>query len=73
MSNVVFEGPVERVDGRVDSINGTVCLHGRLDRSPTGTGTTGRLAVMSAKGRIAQGELFRNRSIAGHRVSDVWF
>ncbi len=65
VSNVIFEGPLERVEGRVDSRNGTVCLHGRLDRSPTGTGTTGRLAVMSAKGLIAPGELFRNRSIIG--------
>ncbi|RVD66782.1 proline racemase family protein [Mesorhizobium sp. M7A.F.Ca.ET.027.03.2.1] len=65
VSNVIFEGPIERVDGRVESVNGTVCLHGRLDRSPTGTGTTGRLAVMSAKGQIAKGELFRNRSIIG--------
>src|SRR5882757_234156 len=65
VSNVIFEGPIERVDGRVESVNGTVCLHGRLDRSPTGTGTTGRLAVMSAKGQIAKGELFRNKSIIG--------
>ena len=65
VSNVIFEGPVERVEGRVESRNGTVCLHGRLDRSPTGTGTTARLAVMSAKGQIAPGETFRNRSIIG--------
>jgi proline racemase len=65
VSNVIFEGPLERIDGRVESVNGTVCLHGRLDRCPTGTGTTGRLAVMSAKGQITRGELFRNKSIIG--------
>lgn len=65
VSNVIFEGPIERVEGRVESVNGTVCLHGRLDRSPTGTGTTGRLAVMSAKRQITKGELFRNKSIIG--------
>ncbi|MCX2698557.1 proline racemase family protein [Ochrobactrum chromiisoli] len=65
VSNVIFEGPVERRDGIYVSKNGTVCLHGRLDRSPTGTGTTSRLAVMSAKGQIKQDELFRNHSITG--------
>jgi proline racemase len=65
VSNVIFEGPIERADGRVNSINGTVCLHGRLDRCPTGTGTTARLAVMSAKKQIKMGELFRNKSIIG--------
>jgi proline racemase len=65
VSNVIFEGPLERIEGRVESVNGTVCLHGRLDRCPTGTGTTGRLAVMSAKKQIARGELFRNKSIIG--------
>ncbi|MGR9459418.1 proline racemase family protein (plasmid) [Rhizobium leguminosarum] len=65
VSNIIFEGSIERKDGMLMSKNGTVCLHGRLDRSPTGTGTTSRLAVMSAKGLIAQGELFRNHSITG--------
>ncbi len=65
VSNVIFESPLERIDGRVDSRNGVVVLHGRHDRSPCGTGTTGRLAVMHAKGRIAVGEPFRNHSITG--------
>lgn len=65
VSNVIFEGPVERAGDRLESRNGTVCLHGRLDRSPTGTGTTARLAVMAAKGQITEGELFRNYSIIG--------
>jgi proline racemase len=65
VSNVIFQGPVERKDGRLESRNGVVVLHGRLDRSPCGTGTTGRLAVMSAKGLIKPGEHFRNISITG--------
>jgi len=65
VSNVLFEGPLERVDGRIDSRNGAVVLHGRLDRSPCGTGTTGRLAVLWAKGKIEPGEHFRNISITG--------
>ena len=63
VTSVNFEGPIHRRDGRVESRNGTVCLHGRLDRSPCGTGTTGRLSVMHAKGLIKEGELFRHTSI----------
>jgi len=44
-------------------MNGTVVLHGRLDRSPCGTGTSARLAVMAARGLIDKGELFTNESI----------
>ena len=65
VSNVIFESPLVRVDDRVESRNGVVVLHGRHDRSPCGTGTTGRLAVMHAKGRIGVGERFRNISITG--------
>lgn len=65
VSNVIFEGPLETVEDGFQSKNGVVVLHGRLDRSPCGTGTTGRLAVMSAKGLIKQGEKFRNISITG--------
>lgn len=64
VSNTIFEGPVTRKDGRVESRSGTVVLHGRLDRSPCGTGTSARLAVMAKKGLIKEGELFRHTSIS---------
>ncbi|MGC9934494.1 proline racemase family protein [Priestia aryabhattai] len=65
VSNIIFEGPVERVGYGLVSKNGTVVLHGRLDRSPCGTGTSARLAVMAAKGLIDKGERFENESITG--------
>jgi proline racemase len=65
VSNILFEGPLQRSGAGVESRNAPVVLHGRLDRSPCGTGTTGRLAVMSAKGLIAEGEAFRHYSITG--------
>src|SRR5690606_19672925 len=40
VSNIIFEGPVERNNSGLVSKNGTVVLHGRLDRSPCGTGTS---------------------------------
>ncbi|MCM3570196.1 proline racemase family protein [Neobacillus mesonae] len=65
VSNIIFEGSVQRSESGLVSKNGTVVLHGRLDRSPCGTGTSARLAVMAAKGRIQKGERFENQSITG--------
>lgn len=38
---------------------------GRLDRSPCGTGTCARLAVLHAKGELKEGENFYHRGITG--------
>ncbi len=38
---------------------------GALDRSPCGTGTSARMAVLHARGELAIGEAFRNRGPAG--------
>jgi proline racemase len=43
--------------------NATVVSPGRLDRSPTGTATSARLAVLAAKGQLTDGEPFVNESI----------
>ncbi|HEX6988512.1 MAG TPA: proline racemase family protein [Bacillota bacterium] len=43
--------------------NVTVFADGQIDRSPTGTGTSARLALLAATGRIAEGEVLRNESI----------
>ena len=43
--------------------NGNVIHPGRLDRSPCGTGSAARLAVMHAKGEIAMGQKIAMRSV----------
>jgi proline racemase len=43
--------------------NGTVIHPGRLDRSPCGTGTAARLAVMQAKGELGLGQPIEMRSV----------
>ena len=43
--------------------NGTVIHPGRLDRSPCGTGTAARLALMHARGEIAPGQSVEVRSV----------
>jgi len=63
-SFVQFAAPVETdVDGRKSGRNTVVISPGKLDRSPTGTGCSARLAVLHARGEIAVGEAFVGRSI----------
>jgi proline racemase len=38
---------------------------GVIDRSPCGTGTSARMAVLHAKGRLGLGEAFRHEGILG--------
>ena len=66
LSFVVFTArPKAGGDGR----NATVVSPGRLDRSPTGTATSARLAVLAAKGRLALGQPFVNESIISTRFT----
>ncbi len=60
-----FAGPVERIEGVLTARNAVVVSPGRIDRSPCGTGTSARLAVMHAKGLIRTGETFRHVSLLG--------
>jgi proline racemase len=46
-----------------DDRNVAVFADGEVDRSPCGSGTSARLALLHAQGRIAVGEPFRHRSI----------
>src|SRR5260370_41475377 len=62
-----FAGPLRREDGTLTSRNAVVVSPGRLDRSPCGTGTSARLAVMHARGQIAVGETFVHESVIGSR------
>jgi proline racemase len=43
--------------------NGNVIFPGRMDRSPCGTGTAARLAVLHARGKLEIGEEIESRSI----------
>jgi proline racemase len=45
--------------------NCTVLPPGRIDRSPCGTGSSARLAVMTARGQAAAGDTFTARSLIG--------
>ena len=60
-----FTQPVVEEDGRRVGKNTVVIRPGKLDRSPTGTGVSARLAVMHAKGQATLGDTLLARSIIG--------
>lgn len=65
INQTLFAGPLERGPDGLRAKNGVIVSPGRLDRSPCGTGTSARLAVMHARGLIQPGERFIHQSILG--------
>jgi proline racemase len=60
-------GPLETVDGSPSSRNACVIKPGKIDRSPTGTGCSALMAVLSAKGVLRPGQRYIGRSIIESR------
>jgi proline racemase len=60
-----FAGPLVDVDGGLAGANAVAIRPGKVDRSPTGTGCSARMAVLQARGRMQQGDRYRARSIIG--------
>lgn len=65
IDHVELFGPPKREDA--DSRNFVLCPGGEYDRSPCGTGTSAKMAVLHARGELAVGELWRQESITGSR------
>ncbi|MEO8715911.1 MAG: proline racemase family protein [Acetobacteraceae bacterium] len=64
-------GRLRRTPEGLAARNAVVVSPGRLDRSPCGTGTCARLAVMHARGLIRPGESFVHQSVIGSRFESV--
>ena len=64
---VIFIGPPEANDAH--SRNVCIFADGEVDRSPTGTGVSGRLAIHHARNEIAAGEAIIIESIVGSRFT----
>ncbi len=66
---------VERLEGDVHSRNVCVFAEGEVDRSPTGTGVSGRAAIHHARGELALSDSITIESIIGTpfqvRVADT--
>jgi proline racemase len=65
INQTLFAAPLRDGGGDKRSRNAVVVSPGRLDRSPCGTGTCARLAVMHARGEIKIGESFVHESLLG--------
>jgi trans-L-3-hydroxyproline dehydratase len=60
-----FAGPLTREGNELQGSNAYVIRPGKIDRSPTGTGCSARVAVLSARGQMAEGDVYLARSIIG--------
>jgi|SRR6056297_183512 len=59
---IFYEKPVKN-QNILDTKNVCIFADGQVDRSPTGTGTGGRVALHYGKGEMLEGEILSNKSI----------
>ena len=70
INQVMFCGELlTQEDGTLTSKNTVVVSPGRLDRSPCGTGTSARLALLHRRGQIKASQKFIHESIIGTRFT----
>lgn len=65
INQTLFAGPLERTADGLSSKNTVIVSPGRHDRSPCGTGTCARMAVLHARGELGIDERFIHRSLIG--------
>jgi proline racemase len=63
INQTLFAGPLTEQDGVKSAKNAVVVSPGRIDRSPCGTGSSARMALMHARGELGVGEPFKHLSI----------
>ena len=67
ISFCLFAGPVVEKGAGLESRGAVAIRPGKIDRSPTGTGCSARLALLHARGRLKLGQSFTGISIIGSR------
>lgn len=65
ISFCLFAGEIERRDGVLRAASAVAIQPGKIDRSPTGTAVSARMAILHARGEMAEGERFIATSIIG--------
>ncbi|MDO5604377.1 MAG: proline racemase family protein [Paracoccus sp. (in: a-proteobacteria)] len=65
----LFAGPVSRDAGGLHAGAAVAIQPGKVDRSPTGTALSARMAVLHARGEMAVGEVLTTRSLIGSTFS----
>jgi 4-hydroxyproline epimerase len=63
IDHIELTGPAQRLDA--DARNFVLCSGGEYDRSPCGTGTSAKMAVLHARGKLKIGEDWRQESVTG--------
>ena len=61
---ILYE-PLKQDGDRILTKNVCIFAQGQIDRSPTGSGTGGRVALHYAKGELSHGQILVNESITG--------
>jgi trans-L-3-hydroxyproline dehydratase len=69
VSIVQFAGPLSKIESGFAARNTCIVSPGRSDRSPTGTGTCARMAVLHARGLMKTGDRLVHESIIGSRFT----
>ncbi|MEA1875961.1 MAG: proline racemase family protein [Bacteroidota bacterium] len=62
-----FTKPLQLIDGTLQGRNTVAIDPGKLDRCPTGTGCSARMAVLYAKGEMKVGDIYIAESIIGSK------
>ena len=60
-----FAGPIVRNGTQLQTTSAVAIRPGKIDRSPTGTALSARMAVLSARGQMGQGDRLVARSLIG--------
>ncbi|TCR61809.1 proline racemase family protein [Bosea sp. BK604] len=63
INQTLFAGPLHERDGIKSARNAVIVSPGRVDRSPCGTGSSARMALMHARGELEVGEAFNHYSL----------
>jgi trans-L-3-hydroxyproline dehydratase len=61
----LFAGPLTKAAVGWETTHAVSIRPGKIDRSPTGTAVSARLAILAARGLIGAGEILRARSLIG--------
>ncbi|NSY41198.1 proline racemase family protein [Leisingera sp. ANG59] len=69
ISFCAFCGPLEETDTGLSSRSAVAIQPGKVDRSPTGTAVSARMALMLAKGQMTPDQTFEAVSIIGSRFT----
>jgi proline racemase len=63
INQTLFAGPLTETKKGKAAKNAVVVSPGRIDRSPCGTGSSARMALLHARGELAVGETFTHLSL----------